>query len=667
MSSGTSSTVTSRTRPLAVLAVIGVGLVASLLGLVLTDATKALDLGDPGAVVRWGLPLVRVVNDVAAALTVGALLLGGLLLPEGAKTGRRQRAGGIAAAAGLTWAVAGIIGTVLAYAAVAGTEVGSAGFWSDWWRYTWELEVLRAPAISTLIAIVVGLMATFERSRNGMAWLFALAVFAMLPLALGGHSAGAADHDAGVNSLAFHLVGVVIWVGGLLALLLMWRHLGKAAAIAVQRYSRMAAWCFVIVALSGLLNAAVRLGGWDGLSSRYGVLVLLKVAALLVLGGFGYTQRERVVRRLEAEPAAVPPKSLFFRLASVEVLVMGTAIGLATALSRSAPPVAEGAQSQDRVLALTGYPTPPDFEASVFFTMWRTEWLFTTVAVVAIGVYLMWVRRLNVRGDKWPVHRTITWCLGWLIFLYAINGAPGVYGRVMFSMHMVEHMIISMVVPMLLVLSAPVTLALRALPSRKDSTLGPREIVAATVHSKVLNALANPVVAAVLFFASLVIFYYSPLFGLALRTHSGHVLMTVHFMLTGYLFAWVLVGVDPGPRKWPAPLRLLVLLVTVAAHAFFGVALMSGTGLLAPDFFTALQLPWVPDPIADQQAAGGIAWGTGELPTLILAMLVTADWLRQDTAEGKRQARQADRDDDAELKAYNEYLAAHRGPQAPKE
>ncbi|AKU19300.1 cytochrome C oxidase assembly protein [Luteipulveratus mongoliensis] len=648
-------------------AALACGVIGAYVGVTITGATNALELSDPGVFVRWALPIVRVVQDGAAALTIGSLLHGGLLMPEAASTHRRERAGRMAAYAGLTWGCAAVLGCVLVYADIAGTSIGSSGFWSAAWTGTWDLEVLRAPAVSAVIALVVGLVAVVDRTRNTQAWLFGLAVFAMLPLALAGHSAGSSSHDAAVNSLAVHLVGVTVWVGGLLALLVMWPRLGKAAAITVQRYSRVAIWCYVMVALSGILNAAIRLGGWDGLTTEYGALVILKSALLVVLGGFGYLQRERVVARLHAQPADVPSKALFARLASVEVGLMGAAIGLGAALSRSQPPVNELVQSADPALQRTGYPTPPDFEPSAFWTMWRTEWLFTSVAVVAIGLYLSWVWRLRKRGDAWPIQRVITWVLGWLIFLYAVDSAVGIYGHVMFSVHMVEHMAISMIVPMLLVLGAPVTLALRALPIRKDSTLGPRELLLAAVHSRVLSALGNPVVAAVLFFASLIVFYYSPLFGRALETHTGHVLMIVHFLLTGYLFAWVLVGIDPGPRKWPAPIRLLVLLITVAAHAFFGVALMTGTGLLAPDFFTALQLPWVPDPLEDQRAAGGVAWGTGELPTLILALLVTADWLRQDTAEGKRQARQADRDDDAELKAYNEYLASQARRTQPKE
>jgi cytochrome c oxidase assembly factor CtaG len=270
------------------------------------------------------------------------------------------------------------------------------------------------------------------------------------------------------------------------------------------------------------------------------------------------------------------------------------------------------------------------------------------------------VRRLRRRGDRWPLGRTVLWVAGWAVFTYATSGAPGIWGRVLFSTHMVMHMAIAMLVPLLLVPAAPVTLALRALPARQDKTWGPREVILQVVHSRVLAVLCHPVVAASLFFVSLAVFYYSPAFELALTTHTGHLLMVAHFFLTGYLFIWMLVGVDPGPRRWPPVMLLMVLFATISFHAFFGVVLTGTRELLAPDFFGALHLPWVADPLADQRTAGEIAWGVGEAPTLVLALMVAFAWVRTDRAEAGRRDRQADRDGDAELAAYNAYLAQRK-------
>jgi putative copper resistance protein D len=134
--------------------------------------------------------------------------------------------------------------------------------------------------------------------------------------------------------------------------------------------------------------------------------------------------------------------------------------------------------------------------------------------------------------------------------------------------------------------------------------------------------------------------------------------MVVHFTLTGYAFVWALVGTDPGPAKWPAPARVIVLLATLAAHAFFGLSIMQGTWLLAPEFYKTLAVPWVPDLLVDQQLGGTIAWGIGELPTVVLMLMVVMDWMRRDERESVRSDRQADRDHDAELTAYNARLQA---------
>ncbi|MCU1513897.1 MAG: copper transporter, partial [Microbacteriaceae bacterium] len=143
----------------------------------------------------------------------------------------------------------------------------------------------------------------------------------------------------------------------------------------------------------------------------------------------------------------------------------------------------------------------------------------------------------------------------------------------------------------------------------------------------------------------------------------GHTWMIVHFLVTGYLFVQSLIGVDPVPYRAPYPLRLLTLLATMAFHAFFGLSLMTGTGLLLSDWYGAMGRPWGPSAIADQQAGGGIAWSVGEIPTVILAIVVAIMWSRSDTREAKRLDRKADRDGDQDLVDYNRMLEerARRG------
>jgi cytochrome c oxidase assembly factor CtaG/putative copper export protein len=654
---------------LAAIAVVAVVIPAGLLGGAF--AAPVTGLPDAGTLVRWGLPIVQAIHDLAAASTVGLLVVAATIIPEARHTSRRITAARYACACGVVWVVAGLVGLVFSFSSLSGTPLTDPGFGIQLQTFLFQLEFLRVAAISTGLALIVTIGSAVVQRRSGILALAAISILAVVPLALAGHAAGAADHDTAVNSLAVHLVSAVLWMGGLLALAMLRPLLGTALGVSVRRYSTLAGWCFGAVAVSGVANAWIRVGSISNLATAYGVLVTLKVVALMVLGLAGWQQRSRVVNRIGADPLA---GRLFARLALFELVVMGAAFALGTALSRSAPPVA-GAPivSADPAYALTGYPPPAGpLTALGWFTLWRIDWLWLAVAVTAVTLYLAGVRRMRGRGDSWPMLRTICWVLGWAIFVWATCGAPGVYGSVLFSMHMVMHMTVSMAAPILMVLAAPVTLALRTAAPRHDNTLGPRELLLALVHSRFLAVIGNPVVAAVIFFGTLIVFYYSPLFELALRTHTGHILMTTHFLLAGYLFAWVLVGIDPGPKRWPPPLLLIILFGTISFHAFFGVALTTGTTLLAPTFFQSLHLPWRVDLLADQRTGGAVAWGIGELPTLILALLVTLAWVRSDSAESTRLDRQADRDDDAELKAYNAHLTAvsersrHSTPTPPK-
>lgn len=611
---------------------------------------------DAGQIVRWGLPIARGVHDLAAAGTVGLLVVAATIIPEAGETSRRITAARYASASGVVWVIAGLIGLVFSYASISGTRITDPAFFSQLQNFVLQIEVLRVAVISSAMALVVTTGAVVVRHRSAMVALAALGILAILPLTLAGHAAGSGSHDMAVDSLALHLVSALLWVGGLLALAMLRPLLGTALGVSVQRYSRLAGWCFVAVAVSGAANAWLRIGSIGNLATGYGALVILKVAALLGLGLAGWRQRSRGVSRISADPLA---GRLFARLVLIELVVMSSAFALGAALSHSEHPVSDAPLSLDPAFSLTGYPaprTPPS--GSDWLTVWSIDWLWFVVSVVAVALYLNGVRRMRARGDSWPVSRTIGWVLGWAIFVWATSGAPGVYGRVLFSVHMLLHMTVSMASPILLVLAAPATLALRTLTPRSDKTLGPRELLLGLLHSRFLTVIGNPIVAAAIFFGSLVVFYFTPLFELALTTHTGHVLMTAHFLLAGYLFAWVLVGIDPGPRRWPPSLRLVILFATISFHAFFGVALTTGTTVLAPAFYQALHLSWTVDLLADQRNGGAVAWGVGELPTLILAMLVTLAWVRSDAAETTRLDRQADRDDDAELKAYNAHLAA---------
>ncbi|MGH3588241.1 MAG: cytochrome c oxidase assembly protein, partial [Pseudonocardia sp.] len=371
-----------------------------------------------------------------------------------------------------------------------------------------------------------------------------------------------------------------------------------------------------------------------------------------VLGVFGWLHRRSAVAAVvdHGDRAAI------LRLGGVEVLVMFATIGLAVALSQTAPPGGIVAQPS-RTEVLLGYNLagPPTLERLLLH--WRPDLVLGVAALVLAGAYLAGVRRLWLRGDAWPVGRTAAWLSGCATILIATSSGIGRYAPAMFSVHMETHMMLSMLAPVLLVLGGPVTLALRALPvAGKDGIPGPREWLLALVRSPLSRFLTNPIVALVLFVGSFYLLYFSGLFDWALDKHWAHLVMNAHFLLVGYVFYWPVIGIDPAPRRLPPAARMGLVFASVPFHAFFGVAVMSGNHALGGDYYRSLALPWVPDVLADQRLGGGLAWAAGEIPLLIVVISLLIQWSRQDERSARRADRHADVHGDTELEAYNAML-----------
>ena len=646
----------SRRAVLVVLVALGLSTVVAVGLLALTGQLQAGGPFDTSRLIRYGLPAARAVHDLAAALTVGLLAVGTWCLApdrqarDGELTGLRLSVIRGASVAATVWLVAALTYLVLTAADLSGIPVGAPGFGGMLLSFVGQIDLGRSLGVSALIILAVITLAISATRIATAAWAATLSLLAVLPIALAGHSATGADHMNGVDSLAIHLVGICLWVGGLAALLLIAGHLGDQLQIVVPRYSRLAGWCFAAVAASGVINALLRLGSLHDLASVYGLLIIGKTAALGLLGLAGLAHRTRTIRQLPHRPR------LFLRLAAAEVILMGATIGLAVALSRSAPP-ASGTQVDSATLLL-GFPVPPPLTLERYVFSFYPDILWLTVAGGAAGLYAAGVFRLRRRGDRWPVSRLVSWLSGCVLLVLMTSGGPAIYGKIHFSTHMLQHMILMMGVPLLWVLGAPVTLALRALRARTDGSLGARETLLQMLHSRPARLLGNPITAEVLFIASLVIFYYTSIFDLAMFTHVGHVLMTAHFLFVGYLFIWCMIGIDPGPAQAAYPFRVLMLFIMLGVHAFFGVSLMSSGTLLAPNYWHAIGQTDNAALLADQQLGGAIAWGSGDIPSLLLAVALVFAWMRDDQRRARQLDRQAERDNDAELRRYNERLAA---------
>jgi cytochrome c oxidase assembly factor CtaG/putative copper export protein len=640
---------------------VGVGVLAGAIAagigaLSLADALTATGLPDPGPVTTYGLPFVRAAGEIAAVLAVGSFMFAAFLVPpqtNGVLDAGGYRALRLGTTASAVWTVCATLLVPLTVSDVSGQPLREHLNPISVWSAASLIDTASAWRWSAFIAAAVTLASLPVLRWSWTPVLMAGALITLVPLGLTGHSSAGGAHDLATNSLLIHLIAGAMWAGGLLAVLAHALRSGEHADLAARRFSALALWCFVAMAASGVVNALVRIQLPELVRSEYGWLVIGKFVALCLLGVIGWRQRRSGLAALKTDPEARGP---LIRLALVEAAVFGVTFGIAVGLGRTPPPPLHTEPSPVEVAIGYGFDGPPTV-ARVLFD-WRFDLIFGTAAIVMAVLYVLGVRRLRGRGDAWPMGRTLAWMCGCAALLFTTSSGLGRYMPAMFSMHMVAHMMLSMLVPILLVLGAPMTLALRALPTAgRGEPPGPREWLLAALHSRVSQFLTNPIVATVVFVAGFYGLYLGGVFDAAVSNHAAHVLMNVHFLLSGYLFYWVVIGIDPTPRQIPQLGKVAMVFASLPLHAFFGVVLMGMETVLGETFYRSLLLSWHTDLIGDQRLGGGIAWAAGEVPLVLVMIALLIQWRRSDQRTAKRLDRAADRDDDAELVAYNAMLA----------
>ncbi len=283
----------------------------------------------------------------------------------------------------------------------------------------------------------------------------------------------------------------------------------------------------------------------------------------------------------------------------------------------------------------------PPFDGGALLSEWGLAPLPLVVTVWAAGLYALGVLALRRRGDHWPAGRAVAWGLGLLAFYLATSSGLAAYDTVLLSAHMVQHMVLSMVVPLSLALGAPVTLALRTLPRR------PRGWLLAVLHFRVAKVLGFPPLTFGLYVLSPWALYFTGWYDASLRSTYVHEMMHVHLVAVGALFFWPIVGVDPLPGRVAHPFRVLLTVMTLPFHAFLGVTIMGQKTLLGGDWYPRLHDgplgAWLPDPYDDQRLAGGILWGAGDLVGVGFFVVLFAQWVRASMQEARREDRRLDR------------------------
>ena len=280
---------------------------------------------------------------------------------------------------------------------------------------------------------------------------------------------------------------------------------------------------------------------------------------------------------------------------------------------------------------------PPPFTVARIFTEAALDSWLALGLVIAAGLYLYGVYRLRLRGDRWPVVRTVCFLgpgLGGIASV-TLSGLHA-YDTALLSVHMVQHMVLSMIAPIFLALGAPVTLALRALPVR------PRKRLLAIVHSRIARVYSFPLVAFAIFVVNPFALYFTDLYRFTLEHAWAHELVHAHFIATGCVFFWPLLGLDPLPGRWPYPARALLMLLSVPFHTVLGLTIMQSTTLFGGDWYPSLHLSWA-DPRSDQVVAGGVLWAGGEFVSVTMLAVLVVQWVKQSEREARRVDRELDR------------------------
>jgi cytochrome c oxidase assembly factor CtaG/putative copper export protein len=570
----------------------------------------SLSIEDPGAVVRVGAPLLRLVVDAAATVCTGALVFAAFFT-------RRRESGLISPAAfaalhtagraALVWAAAALILWPFDTASTAGLPLRRMLNLNGLAVATWTLPGPKAWLITAGLAAILAVAARRTLHWRATPVLSAIAVLALLPVITAGHSASDTGHDIATAAIALHIPAAVVWLGTLIALVRA-RGLGADRPAALRRYARLSLACWCVVVFSGVVDAAVLAPGTSWLTTGFGVLLLVKAGLMVVLLG---------VRKKLLTDGPAPG-----RLLAVESAALAAAFGLSVGLTDlPAPKFLIDAVTGEQSLLGYDLTAPPTLVR--LLADWRFEPLFVPLCVALAAAYVIGVRR---RKRPWPRSRTTAWLAGCGVLLLATSSGLGRYAPAMFSLEAVDHMLVGMLAPMLLALGAPLTLASEAL--RPADPPGPREWLR---WAGAKRSLTRPVVVTLLFVGAPFLLYFTDAYDLTVRFHWAHLGMDLVFLVIGYLFAWTVVGADPTPDPAPGLIRLGLLLVAmpfdvVLAAAIAGRGHLIGDGPASANLYTALDLPWVHSLAADQRLGAYLALAVSEVVMFAMLVVVVLRW-----------------------------------------
>lgn len=580
----------------------------------------------PGRVTDALAAGLRVVADVSGAVTVGALVFATLCaVPTAA--GRidvdAYAAVTIARRAAPVWAVSSLLLTPVVAADVVGQPVTALLGDGEIWSVIGQTLPSRGWLVTGLLALPVVLGTRWVLSWTGVAGLALWAGVCLLPPVVVGNPGEGLGHDVDTTAAIVHVAAAAVWTGAVVAALAQLRR-GRADNDAmVRRFGWLVLGCGCALLVSGAALSANLVGPGAWLSTQYGLLAAAKVVALAALLATAVWLTRRLVPWLAAGRHRRAGLMLACQ-AAVLLAGFGASVGMAQQPAAAFLSTNPTPSEQQIGYSLTSAPTV----ATVLGT-WRFDLLLGSASIVMAVLYVVGVMRVGRRGARWPAGRTVSFLTGCLALLLLSSSGFAAYAEASFSWHMIVHMGLDMVVPVLLVLGGPLSLigACRP-PTPPGAPPGPRECIGWLIDSWPVRVLVHPFGSVAVFAALLFGLYLTPVFGYAVGYHWGHEAMSIAFLVSGFFLFWQIIGVDPLPHRLPHLGRLGLLIALMPIHALFGVAVLTRQTVLGLLFYGYLDLPWLTCQLADQRRGALVVWIGGEVPLVVVAVLLMIQWWR---------------------------------------
>lgn len=562
----------------------------------------------------WALPISRLVTDLCAVLAVGSLTFAGVISPH--KSQKLNLDSGAAVSFSIsviaTWLVAAIIQSFLSISNIFALPVGEV----------LTPNVIRSVLTQTGIGkiflsqfIVLGLAlllaSRISTPQQARTTLLVTLTANFIP-ALSGHSGLAKNHELAASTMVVHLLSLSIWVGSLIAMAIWFNEIVEGREVAMHRFSQLGLFCYFAVVFSGVVNAWLRLGGFSNiLSSPYGQMVAAKILLSITIGYFAFLNRRRAIRKSSEVRF---PTGLIIG----EIVLLAITLGVAVILARTEFPIQESNYLPSLAEQILQVTVPENLTLTLALTSFKPDALWLVIELLACIAYFRGVRTL--RG-QWPVKNTAAFLGAMLLFTYATSGGLGVYSHVIFSAHMIQHMMLALAIPILLVFSRPLTMA-KSIQKDNPEFLGPIDWYVSAHKSRFWMFMTKPMNLVAFSFISYIGIYFTPLFGWLMSGHWGHFAMQLYLLNYGYALMWRVIGID-GATDGVSKDQIFLLLITEPIHIVFGITLLLSSNIVGESMYLIIDRPYLQDLAHDQKVGGVLSLVIGEiLIALILMHLV---------------------------------------------